>query len=196
MPVDPTTGPNVYDPAAVCAFMRSRERYGALSNMTGGFPLIVNGLDFQSSEGLFQALKFPHNSGRQRQIAEARSGMDAKKRAWDAGAKPMPGWDDIRIAAMAQTLAEKLRQHPARFGDALAETGNRPIVEKSYRDSFWGAQPRAAGLIGCNVLGRLLRELRDALYEQRNSTAAAQEFASRYPAGRLLVNRMPFPNLS
>lgn len=52
MPVSHTTTPTVYDPDAVCAFMCSRERYGALSNMTGGFPLIVNGLEFQSGEGL------------------------------------------------------------------------------------------------------------------------------------------------
>lgn len=195
MPVDHTTSPNVYDPEKVCAFMRSRERYGALSNMTGGFPIIVNGLNFQSSEGLFQALKFPHAPRRQLHIAEARSGLDAKKRAYAAGAKPMPGWDDIRIAAMAQTLAEKLRQHPARFSDALSETGNRPIVEKSYRDPFWGAQPSAAGLVGRNVLGRLLQELRDAFYAQDNhSGSAAREFASRYPAEQLRVNGKPFPD--
>lgn len=121
--------------------------------------------------------------------------MDAKKRAYAAGAKPMPGWDNIRIAAMAQTLAEKLHQHPARFGDALSETGNRPIVEKSYRDPFWGARPSAAGLVGRNVLGRLLQELRDAFYAQDNhSSGAAREFASRYPAEQLRVNGKPFPD--
>lgn len=76
-------------------------------------------------------MKFPHNPARQRYIAQARPGMDAKKRAYAAGAKPMPDWDIIRIAAMARTLAEKLRQHPARFGNTLSETGNRPIVEKA-----------------------------------------------------------------
>ena len=76
-------------------------------------------------------MKFPHNPARQRYIAQARSGKDAKRRAYAAGAKPMPAWNNIRIAAMAHALAEKLCQHPARFGKALSETGNSPIVEKA-----------------------------------------------------------------
>ena len=52
MPVSHTTNPTVYDPDAVCAFTRSRERYGALSNIPTPSLLIVNGLDFQSSAGL------------------------------------------------------------------------------------------------------------------------------------------------
>ena len=43
-----------------CApFMRSREKHGQLSNMTFGYPLSVNGIDFQGPEGLYQALKYP-----------------------------------------------------------------------------------------------------------------------------------------
>ena len=187
-----------YDPAAVCAFMRSREAFGNLSNMTGGMPLSVNGLRFQSSEGLYQALKFPHDPERQRRIANAASGMDAKRVAYEQGATPMPGWDAARIPAMALTLAEKLRQHPVAFGRALRETRNRPIVEKSYRDDFWGARPRPAGmsrnggrlsavdcLTGRNALGKLLTALRDA--------DDADAFADGYADTAFTVNGRPFP---
>lgn len=62
-------------PSAGCAaFMRSRERHGELSNMTFGFPLQLNGLTLQSSEGLYQALKFPSHPEVQRTIASQRSG--------------------------------------------------------------------------------------------------------------------------
>lgn len=39
-----------------------------------------------------------------------------------------------------------------------------PIVEESYRDQFWGAKPiDGETLVGMNILGRLLVELRERL---------------------------------
>jgi len=44
------------------------------------------------------------------------------------------------------------------------DTGDRPIVEESRRDDFWGAKPvDECTLVGMNVLGRLLMELREAV---------------------------------
>ena len=40
-----------YQADSVAAFMRSRDRYGDLSNMTFGFPLAVNGAGFQGRRG-------------------------------------------------------------------------------------------------------------------------------------------------
>jgi type I restriction enzyme S subunit len=43
-------------------------------------------------------------------------------------------------------------------------SGDKPIVEESYRDQFWGDKPADDGtLCGANVLGRLLVELREQL---------------------------------
>jgi restriction endonuclease S subunit len=43
-------------------------------------------------------------------------------------------------------------------------TGDRSIVEDSRKDDFWGALPKDDGtLVGMNVLGRLLMELREAI---------------------------------
>ena len=42
----------------------------------------------------------------------------------------------------------------------LAATGERPIVEVSTRDPWWGARPVAERYEGSNVLGRLWMELR------------------------------------
>ena len=53
--------PRTYPQDTSAAFKRSKDQYGKLSNMTGGFSLTVNGLTFQSPEGLYQALKFPSN---------------------------------------------------------------------------------------------------------------------------------------
>lgn len=65
---------------------------------------------------------------------------------------------------MRWCLRVKLAQHWDEFSNVLLETGDRPIVEQSRVDSFWGAKPLAdETLVGCNVLGRLLMELREAI---------------------------------
>lgn len=61
-------------------------------------------------------------------------------------------------------LRVKLAQHWDRFGSLLLATGQRPIVEESKKDVFWGARPvDEHSLVGVNVLGRLLMELRDEM---------------------------------
>jgi len=65
---------------------------------------------------------------------------------------------------MRWCIRVKLVQNWRRFSSLLLATGNRPIVEKSWKDSFWGAKPLEDGrLVGRNVLGRLLMELREEL---------------------------------
>ena len=184
-----------YEAGACAAFMRSRERYGGLSNMTSGFRLELNGLVFQGPEGLYQALKHPHRPDHQADIARQPSGMEAKKTAYrDRGIRP--DWEEVKIDAMAYTLAVKLAQHPDEFGAALGETQGRAIVEKSYRDEFWGARPSPDGatLNGCNVLGKLLTELRDLL-EQHDGDAGAvlHDYLTNVDASRLSISGRNVP---
>ena len=176
-----------------CApFMRSREKHGQLSNMTFGYPLSVNGIDFQGPEGLYQALKYPGSPDTQKAIARQRSGMEAKKAAYGTSAAIRADWDSVRIAAMAWTLTAKLRQHPDRFGRALLDTGQLPVVEMSYRDPFWGAKPDSQTLTGVNVLGKLLTRLRDE-YRRHDEypEAAAQSFLREVDLSTLSVNGHP-----
>ena len=132
--------PRSHIPADCAVFFRSRERHGQLSNMTHGFPLAVNAVSFQGPEGLYQALKFPHDPTFQRLIGAQRSGMDAKRTAYSRR-DTAPNWDAFRADAMAFTLALKLLQHPDAFGAALTDTGSLPIIERSSRDAWWGTQP-------------------------------------------------------
>jgi hypothetical protein len=63
-------------------------------------------------------------------------------------------------------LRTKLAQNWQRFGAVLRTTGDIPIVEESTKDEFWGAKPQQNGtLVGMNVLGRLLMELRQEYQE-------------------------------
>ncbi len=83
--------------------MKSREQHGDLSNMTFGYPLHVNSMTFQGPEGLYQALKFPGSPETQQRIAQAGSGIEAKKIAYGDKANFRPDWEQVRIHAMAFT---------------------------------------------------------------------------------------------
>ena len=185
---------NRYDAQQAAAFMRSKERHGDLSNMTGGMPISVNGIRFQSSEALYQALKYPQHPELQERIGSARSGMDAKRVAYEPDFPIRADWDDIRIDAMRYTVAHKLGQNPRRFGAALLATGKLPIVEKSYRDPFWGAVPQGQYLVGANHLGRILTDLRDLLLAHSEDTAqSARAFIAQTETHHLFVNGRTAP---
>ena len=64
---------------------------------------------------------------------------------------------------MRWTLRAKLLHNWRMFSSLLLRTGDKPIVEISYRDPFWGAKPQGEYLVGTNALGRLLMELREEL---------------------------------
>lgn len=67
---------------------------------------------------------------------------------------------------MRWCLLLKLAQNWQEFGTLLRSTGALPLVEESARDDFWGAKPVESDsniLIGRNVLGRLLMDLREKL---------------------------------
>jgi hypothetical protein len=75
-------------------------------------------------------------------------------------------WDQIRFKVMRWCLRVKLAQHYEPFGRLLLATEDRPIVEQSRKDDYWGAKVSGVSeevLIGQNVLGRLLMELREQL---------------------------------
>ncbi len=154
----------VYDPATSAVFSKTKEQFGGLSNMAAGFPLRVNDARIQTSEALYQACRFPHDQGVQRRIIDERSPMAAKMRSKRFRKQSRPDWEDVRIDIMRWCLRVKLAHSLTKFRELLLETGNLPIVERSRRDSFWGAKVTENGMLaGINVLGQLLMELRDEL---------------------------------
>lgn len=156
-----------YNPAESAVFFKTREQFGCLSNMAAGFPLCVNGVQIRTSEALYQACRFPHLPKVQRLLLRQHSPMTAKMRAKPHLDRSRPDWDDVRVAVMRWCLRVKLAQHWEAFGGALLETGEWPIVEKSRKDDFWGAKETEDGaLVGANVLGRLLMELRGLLQRE------------------------------
>lgn len=153
-----------YSRQDAAVFCKTKEAFGGLSNMAGGFPLCVNGVHILTSEALYQACRFPHRPEVQRLIIAQRSPMTAKMKGKPYRNDSRPDWDSARIRIMRWCLRVKLAQNWDTFGGLLLSTEHKWIVEESHRDAFWGAKPvDAEHLTGMNVLGRLLMELREQL---------------------------------
>lgn len=154
----------VYDRETSVVFLKTKERFGGLSNMAAGFPLRVNGVRVKTSEALYQACRFPHMPEVQQLIIGENSPMTAKMRSKPYRRVSRHDWDSVRVKIMRWCLRVKLAQNWGEFGRLLLATGDRPIVEQSRKDVFWGAKVTDDGtLVGMNVLGRLLMELREQL---------------------------------
>lgn len=92
-------------------------------------------------------------------------------------------WDDpefeVRIHSMLWVLELKLCSTPFTFGKELMVTGDRPIVEISRKDDFWGCKEVGRKLVGRNVLGKLLMRVREHAEDIRKGQLS-------YPGGFLL----------
>lgn len=142
-------------------FLKTKEKYGGLSNMASGYPLRVNDVPIRTSEALYQACRFPHEPDIQGQIISERSPMAAKMRSKKYREGTRSDWNKVRVNIMRWCLRVKLAQNWDQFGGLLRETKDCDIVEQSRRDNFWGAKVLEDGVLGGrNVLGRLLMELR------------------------------------
>ena len=152
-----------YDPSRSAVFLKTNERFGGLSNMAPGYPLEVNGIAIRTSEALYQACRFPHRPEIQRMIFAERSPMTAKMRGKPFHNDSRLDWNAVRVNIMRWSLRVKLAQNWEKFSSLLLQTGDMPIVEKKVRRTdFWGAKEREDGsLVGRNILGRLLMELRE-----------------------------------
>ena len=166
-----TNSDMVYDRSEAIIFHKTREAYGGLSNMAGGYPLLVEGVRILTSEALYQACRFPHLIEVQQLIIAQASPMAAKMKSKPYRAQSRQKWDAVRVDIMRWCLKIKLAQHRIQFGNLLLSTGEKAIVEQSRKDRFWGAIPDRDGksLWGANVLGQILTEIRNQLRRSPSS---------------------------
>ena len=142
----------------------TRAAWGELSNFQPlPVPIAAGPWTFAASENLYQASKFGTRPDIQQRIAGAPTARDAAAigRTPDLGNDP--GWNAQRVDVMRWVLRMKHEANRAEIDAVLAATGERPIVEVSARDPWWGAHPVADRYEGRNVLGRLWMELRQQL---------------------------------
>jgi ribA/ribD-fused uncharacterized protein len=137
--------------------------------MAGGYNLKVNGVNILTAEALYQACRFPHLPEIQKLIIAQNSPMTAKMKSKPYRDQSRQDWDKVRVNIMRWCLRVKLVQNWEKFGQLLLQTGDKSIVEDSSKDEFWGARPTENNqLVGANVLGRLLMELREHLKQGAN----------------------------
>jgi ribA/ribD-fused uncharacterized protein len=165
-----------YSKKGSCWFQKVDTEWGGLSNMKGkDYPLLVNKRRILTSEALYQACRFPDNPEIQQEIIKQTSPMAAKMKSKPHRLKcTRADFEDEKVAIMYWCLRVKLACNPNGFGDLLKKTGNRPIVEVSHKDFFWGTKEDKSNpnnLIGANVLGQLLMKLRNFYLENQVSKA-------------------------
>lgn len=142
-------------------FRKTKEKFGGLSNMAAGYPIIVNDIEIRTSEAIYQACRFPYSKEIQKIIIDQKSPMTAKMKSKSYRQETRSDWDSVKIDIMRWCLRLKLACNYENFSKLLGETDNKPIVEESHKDRFWGAViDQNEVLSGMNVLGRLLMELR------------------------------------
>lgn len=152
-----------------------------LSNFSS-FHLKWQGLTFPTSEHAYHWEKFAcvrdgesEDAAHQRRslamsIKDAPSAHEAFTLAGRGKAFRRPDWDAVKVDVMRDILRAKVAQHEYVRRKLLA-TGNRELVENSWRDDFWGWGPNRDGQ---NMLGRLWMEVRAELQAQ----PPAQELAT------------------
>lgn len=146
-------------------FFYEQEFY-VLSNFSA-FRLRYDGKDFDTAEAAYHYMKFPMDEGIQEKIIRARSAHDAYKIAQVHKDERRKDWDDVKVYIMRTILFEKVKQHQYVM-QKLLETGDRELIEDSWRDDFWGWGPNKDGQ---NALGKLWMEVRSAMkvnYGERN----------------------------
>lgn len=119
----------------------------------------VERMRFDTSEAAYHWEKFPGHDDIRIAIINAPSAHEAFKIAERNKIHRRPDWDDVKVDIMREILRAKARQHEYVRRKLLA-TGDRELVENSWRDDFWGWGPNRDGQ---NMLGKLWMEVRSEL---------------------------------
>lgn len=140
---------------------RTTDRRAAwpLSNFERVVGLELDGVEYQTAEHLFQALKTDDLAWRER-IRTATSPVTAKRLGRKVPLRDY--WDEIKLTVMKTVLRRKFRLDPFR---SRLLTWEGPIVERTtWHDRYWGVCvcPKHMGE-GENHLGQLLEEVRAEL---------------------------------
>ena len=122
------------------------------------FAIEWKGVLWPTSEHVYHSEKFD-NEDLKNQIRNARSAHEALKLAQANIGKYRKNWDSIKLDIMKQILRAKVDQHPY-VKKKLLETGDKELVEDSWRDAYWGWGPNKDGE---NHLGKLWMEVRAEL---------------------------------
>lgn len=137
-----------------------------LSNFSA-FSIQRYGMRFDTAEHLYHWEKFNWVDGPEANLKAIRdairlapSAHEAFKRAQDYKEFYDPEWESShKIQTMLGILRDKVNQHEY-VRRKLLQTGDRELIEDSWRDNYWGWGPNKDGQ---NMLGKLWMQVRSEL---------------------------------
>ena len=153
-------------PAAECALIRkAEEEWGVLGNF-GRASVVINGVEFNKTEKLFQCMKFTHAPVIKEIYAQNGMGMKQKAKKKEYAVYIREDWPRIFLDALKFVLVTKYEQSEA-FRNELERSKGLYIVEdetsrqKGKDADAYGTVLKGDEMVGPNLLGQFLMELRD-----------------------------------
>ncbi len=136
------------------------QEFYILSNFSS-FKVNIWNREFMTSEHAYHWAKFPggHKAHISSKIIQAKSAHDAFQIAQQYKSERVRYWDEIKLNIMYKILKAKVEQHPY-VKHKLLQTGNRYLIEDSWRDDYWGWGPNKDGQ---NMLGLIWMNVRDEI---------------------------------
>lgn len=154
------------------------QEFYVLSNFSA-FCIRWRGANHFTSEHAYHWARFDLPEGRgallQDCVQRSASAHQAFKFAQENKSKQRPDWDAIKVDTMREILRAKVDQHDY-VRKKLLETGDRELVENSWRDAFWGWGPNRDGQ---NMLGKLWMEVRAELKYPCGHVKGSGEFCAK-----------------
>jgi ribA/ribD-fused uncharacterized protein len=147
----------VTDPEPPIYFYTKTGEYFELSNFAP-FGFEEGGVYWPTVEHYFQAQKFPEAPAHRERIRRAATPREAKNLGRTREIPIRPDWDQVKEEVMLRALRSKFAA--PRLRELLLATGERPLVEASPFDSYWGSGNAGTGR---NRLGELLARVRAEL---------------------------------
>lgn len=126
------------------------------------FKLFWASREFYTSEVAYHWEKFRGASIAQDIVTSQTSSHASFKAAIELKDQVREDWYDVRVDIMRDILRAKTAQHEYVERKLLA-TGDREMIEDSWRDDFWGWGENRDGQ---NMLGKLWMEIRDEVRDQ------------------------------
>lgn len=151
----------LYQKNDCCGFRFTNALWGSFSNFSN-HPVKYLDRTWKSSEALYQAGRFTDHLEIVEKIFDAEIPALAKQVARSHDHLTRTDWGEFKIPWMHDVLALKLVSNPAIWRE-IDLTGDKPIVEVSTRDTFWGASSTSDGYcyLGSNILGKLWMLIRE-----------------------------------
>ena len=129
-------------------------------------PFVLDDIDWPTAEHYMLAMLFEDPEPREA-IRAAIDPAEARQRFKRHKRRLRPDWERLRRLYMTRAIYTRCQTYPE-AARALLLTGDKPIVESSLYDYYWGCGRDGRGL---NTYGEVLMDVRERLREEAQGRA-------------------------